>query len=239
MWRASGPCLPRRAPSYGAALLHQFGVARFRARPCGWRGGPDLNVRVRVVSWALLLSTCACARHPLPPGPGTVRGVAPDLRGLRVMLLPVQRVVGAVGDADAELAFAMQARGPQVIWVLPAALDSDLVRAPTLQTRTHDLPVDQFLAAEVKRVGDPLYGDLRRLGAVANSNVALVPVQAAAVDSAGGQSVRLWAALLDVRTGYVLWFGIVQGDRGGAGDPRVLASAADKLARTLLRSSTG
>ncbi len=155
------------------------------------------------------------------------------------MLLPVQRVVGPVGDVDAELAFALEARGPQVQWVLPGALDTALAASSGLHTGIHGLPVDMLLAAEVRRIGDPLFGDLLRLGALANADLAFVPVQAAAVDSAGSGVVRLWAALLDVRTGDVLWFGIVQGHRGASGNPRVLASAADDLARALLRGGVG
>jgi len=184
----------------------------------------------------MLLGAVACARHPAPPGPGTSLGAPPDLRGMRVMLLPVQRGGVAGGDPDAELAFALETRGPQVQWVLPAALDSALERSPSLQTRTHGLPVGMFEAAEVERVGDPLYGDLRRLGAVANSDIA---VRASAETVEGGSAVQFWAALVDIRTGRVFWFGVVRGEVGAAGDPGVLASAADKLARTVLIRTVG
>lgn len=155
------------------------------------------------------------------------------------MLLPVQQVAGVAGNPDAELAFALQARGPQVDWVLPAALDSALRMAPGLDTRTHGLPVDMFERAEIKRVGDPLYGDLRRLGAIANADLVLLPVKAAQAETAAGTAVQLWAALLDVRTGRVLWFGVVQGDAGPAGGERLLASAADNLARAVLGPGSG
>jgi hypothetical protein len=151
------------------------------------------------------------------------------------MLLPVQRVTGVQGDLDAELAFALKERGPGVHWVLPSELDEALQRSPALETRTHDLPVDIFFAGEVRRIGDPLFGDLRRLGAVANSELALLPIQATLEPvPGGGGAVRLWAALLDVRTANVLWFGIVEGDPGPEGDPKPLASAVDALARKLL-----
>jgi hypothetical protein len=150
------------------------------------------------------------------------------------MLLPVQQVAGVAGDPDAELAFALEARGPQIDWVLPATLDSALVRSPALQTRTHGLPVGIFGAGQVERVGDPLYGDLRRLGAIGNADVAFLPLRATTEHVDGGSAIRFWAALIDVRTGNVLWFGVVQGASGVAGSERVLASAADKLARTVL-----
>lgn len=186
---------------------------------------------------ALVMGLSACAHNPPPPGPGTLRGTPPDLSGQRVMLLPAQRVIGVGGDLDSELAFALQERGAGVSWVLPSELDEALERAPGLDTRTHNLPVDLFLAGEVQRIGDPLYGDLRRLGAVANAELAFLPVQAAfepVADGGEGGAVRLWASLLDVRTGRVLWFAIVEGDPGPAGDPKPLASAVDELARKLL-----
>jgi len=157
------------------------------------------------------------------------------------MVLPVQRVIGVRGDLGAELAFALKARGPGVDWILPSELDKDLQRSPALDARTQDLPVDDFLIGEVQRIGDPLFGDLRRLGAVSNADFALLPVQAALEASQGGGrgAVRLWAALIEVRTGRVLWFGIVEGDPGSKDDARPLASAVDELARTLLGAESG
>lgn len=230
----SGPRISGWAPTYGAPVLHQLRIARSGADRGGRRGGRRLSRWARVSTWILLAGVCACVHHPPPPGPGMSQGVPPDLRGTRVMLLPVQQSTGISGNLDSELAFALQARGPQVHWVLPASMDSALVLSPGLQTRTHGLPVAAFGAAEIKRIGDPLYGDLRRLGAVANADVALLPVQASMVQDTTGSAVRLWAALVEVRTGRVLWYGIVQGDSGAAGSERVLASAADKLARTVL-----
>jgi len=39
-----------------------------------------------------------------------MRGVPPDLRGRRVLLLPVQHVLGVRGDADTELVFTLEDR---------------------------------------------------------------------------------------------------------------------------------
>jgi len=182
----------------------------------------------------------ACAHTSAPPEPGTSQGTPPDLRGSRVMVLPLQDNRGVEGDVDAELAFGLNERGRGVEWILPAKLQDALDRSPGLSTSLHGLAVGNFEAAEVRRVGDPLYGDLRRLSALVDGEVALIPVSATAQpDSTGAVAVRLATALVHVRTGRVLWFGVVQGDAGPPEDPRALASAVDRLARTLLWYARG
>jgi hypothetical protein len=175
-------------------------------------------------------------RHAPPPGPGTSRGTPPDLRGVSVMVFPVQRSAGVGGDLDAEVAFGLRSRGPDVGWILPADLQRALDRSPGLGSRVRGLDIAAFGVGEVRRIGDPLYGDLRRLASVVDGQVALIPLQASLVaDTAGaGTAVALSATLIDVRGGYVLWFGVVKGDAGDPADPAPLASAADALARTLL-----
>lgn len=151
------------------------------------------------------------------------------------MVLPVQENRGVPGDPDAELAFGIKEHGAGVDWVFPPELERALSRSPGLQTSAHGLPVAMFEEAEVRRVGDPLYGQLRRLAALVDAQVAFVPVRATLeTDSTGARAVRLSAALIQVRTGRVLWFGVAQGDAGAAEDPRALASTVDRLARTLL-----
>lgn len=151
------------------------------------------------------------------------------------MVLPVQDVRGVAGDADAELGFGLRDRGSTVTWILPDRLEEALARAPGLDTRVHGLAVGAFSAAEVRRVGDPLYGELRRLAALVDAEAALLPVSAAAVTVPGqGTAVRFAVAVVEVRTGRVLWFGVAEGGHHPTGDPRGLASAVDVLARTLL-----
>jgi len=170
------------------------------------------------------------------PSPGTSNSLPPDVSGRTVMVLPVQAEVGVEGDADAELAFALTSRESAVDWVFRAQLESALERSPGLGARTTGLAAGMFLRREVQRVGDPLYGDLRRLAALVNAEVALIPVALlpSELDENGLRSFEASVALIDVRSGRVLWFGVVAGDPGNLGDPGVLASAMDRLARRLL-----
>lgn len=191
--------------------------------------------RRRHLATLLIAGLAGCAGKAPPPEPGTSRGVPPDLRGTRVMVLPVQDNRGVPGDLDAEIAFALGDRGKGVEWILPEELEHALQRSPGLDTELHGLPVGMFEGGEVRRVGDPLYGDLRRLSAVVDGEVALIPVSAMLTPtSADSVQLELSATLVHVRTGRVLWFGVAGGDAGTGDDPRVLASAVDRLARTLL-----
>ena len=125
------------------------------------------------------------------------------------------------------------ADSPEAVGRLQAVLD----RSPGM-SRIRGLPVGVFSTAEVRRIGDPLYGELRRLGAMVDGDVALIPLMAVAqpADSLGVR-VRVSAAVIHVRTGQVLWFGMVEGEPRGTSDPAALASSVDALARTLLWNS--
>ena len=110
-----------------------------------------------------------------------------------------------------------------------------LRRNPGMQTEMRGLPIGIFLRAEVDRVGDPLYGMLRRMSALVDAQAVLIPIGITAeAQEAGDPRVAVTAVLINTRTGRVHWFGIVQGDPAPSDDPRALASAADALARTLL-----
>jgi len=150
------------------------------------------------------------------------------------MVVPFQQPGAVPGDVDAELAFMLRSRGEGVTWVLPPRLQEAVDRSPGLGARIRGLSVGAFSGAEVKRVGDPLFGDLLRLGSLVNAEVALVPIRAWVHSGESGPRVRLSAALIQVRTGRVLWYGIEEGGPGEPEDPGVLASAVDALGRKLL-----
>lgn len=155
-----------------------------------------------------------------------------------MILLPVQRTVGVPGDPTAELAFALTNRGNEVEWVLEEEVIEILERSPSIQARTRNLPVGLFLQAEVERVGDPLYGQLRRMASLVDAQAVLLPVAASFEPNpqvpGSRPRVRLTATLIEARSGRVAWFGVEEGDEFERGDPRGLATAAERLARTIL-----
>lgn len=62
-------------------------------------------------------------------------GSLPDLRGTRVIILPVQQVLGVPGDPDAEIAFGLRDRTQEVTWIFPQEVDEALARAPAVNGR--------------------------------------------------------------------------------------------------------
>ncbi len=77
------------------------------------------------------------------------------------------------------------------------------------------------------RVRDPLLGDLRRLGAIADRSLALVPVRVLAPLEGSGP-LRLDLALVNTVGGAVLWRGRIVGEAGESGTA--------SLARVFVRS---
>ncbi len=204
---------------------------------------------VRATFMLALLLTGACSTaHPQMPTPAKVQRRAPDLGGAKVMVFPVQGSGlggGGVGTGaaaplrpvpvvlDAEIATALAARGG-ARWVQARDIERMLARTPSLEIDIHGLAVASFRRAALDMIGDPLYGDLRRIGSIFDAQYALVPVTAAYVPQADGTGrIEIAAALIDTSGADVLWYGVAAGDNGAAGDSAVVASAARKLAQLI------
>ena len=157
---------------------------------------------------------------------------------MSVMVLPVQSSTRLSGAPDPELAFALDDRAPEVSWLMPTRLREVLARSPGVRVALDALEVSSFLRGEVTRIGDPLWGDLLRLAAVTDAEMALIPVMVRSAPTADGTAVaiEITAVLLNARSGSVYWTGVVAGETGSADDPRVLASAAQELARMFARA---
>jgi len=196
---------------------------------------------VLAVPLALLLAGCASTPEA-PPEPGEARGGLPALSGQRVMVLPIQRNAWTARDAaDAELLFALDQRLPGVTWVGPDELARLRGQSPVMDFPLDRLPIDMFFRSEVTRVGDPIYGVLRRTAAVADADHALIPLRLGATRPVEGEpetGLSLMSTLIDVRTGRVLWFASV-GAEGDLDAPQTLATLMEELARSLLPTGGG
>lgn len=193
-----------------------------------------------VVALACVASGGCASTPAAPPQPGEVRGGLPALSGQGVMVLPIQRnaVTGPV--ADDELGFALAQRLPSIDWVGPAELTRLMEQAPVMDSPLDRLPIDAFFVSEVTRVGDPVYGVLRRTAALADADFALIPLAltAAPVVEGAGEGLSLMATLLEIRTGRVLWLATV-GAEGAPASPGTLAALMEELARSLQPAAGG
>ncbi len=186
-----------------------------------------------------MLALIACGgRAAAPPSADRPQARPPELTGVRVMVLPAQpgpqttRAGEPLPGLDREIAFWLAEAAPRVDWVFPPAIQRALERTPSLDIRLDALPVASFHRAEVRNIGDPLFGNLRSLNALMDARYALIPVATAyLVADSGPGRVEMNVALIDTMGGRVLWFGAIAGERGPPGAPDVTASAARALAR--------
>lgn len=192
---------------------------------------------------ALLLAGCAAVQPRTQP-PAATAATAPSLRGASAMVFPVQEGNVPSGDAqlqhwqldraalDAEITYWLPQLAGTTKWILPAAIDRVLARSPGLGIDPRALSVGVFQRAQVKHIGDPLFGDLRRLAAVLDAQLAVVPVAAEYLGSeAAGATPTIAAAVINALDGTVIWFGVIAGTEKGVGSQGAVASAAQAFAR--------
>jgi hypothetical protein len=176
----------------------------------------------------LLLSACATTAGPvvapLPAqedlAPAPALSVAP-LAGQRIPVLPVSYLLAEspidsflVADRTARLRWAdsligevLQARGPEVEWVLPPALRQIARRAPATVTDPDRMGQSIMRAEKLETVPDPLRGYLRSLTAMANARLVFIPaaVRFSPDPATGGVRVEADLVLADSRNGVVVW----------------------------------
>lgn len=183
-----------------------------------------------VLALGLVLAAACGGRgddsEPAPPPP------PPDLAGVRIMLLPVR--APAPPRLNAELAFWLQDRTPATDWVRPDELQRVADRTPAWRLRLDALqrPVMDMGRGD-RRVRDPLYGALRQLGAVVDSDYALVPLGVMESTDTAGVALSMAVAVVQIRGGRVLWMHTARGERHPERGTAI-ASVAEAVARSLM-----
>ncbi len=150
------------------------------------------------------------------------------------MVMPAQLVRGGHPAVDQEILFALESRAGAVRWMGADALRDAMIRSTGPRVEIDALPVQAFLAGELQRVGDPLFGDLYRLGVMVDARYALIPVEVRERPEEAGVAVELAVALIECRSGRVFWYGIVDGELSSGGLLPATATAAEALARRLV-----
>jgi hypothetical protein len=202
--------------------------------------GKSLKHAWACVGVSVWVASCATIKQQTAP-PTPTAASAPSLRGATVMVFPIQD--GPVPSADktahhlpvdrtaldAEIAYWLQQGRPAAKWILPEAIDKVIARTPGLGIDARRLAVGSFYRAQVKNIGDPLFGDLRRLAAVLDGQLSLIPVAAEYLGPTPATATLQIAAAVIAMDGRVLWFGVIEGKEKGVSEAAI-ASAAQTFA---------
>lgn len=183
------------------------------------------------VAVAVVAAACGGSRGADGAGEPEPAPAPPNLLGARVMLVPAQ--AGEPESLDSELTFWLTDRAPETQWVLPADVEAAVRRAPGSGMNLDAARRVVDIGGGDRRVADPLYGDLRRLGAITNTTLAVVPLASRETADSAGLTVELAAAVVAVRAGRVIWMHTVAGEPSESRSAAI-ASAAARLARTLI-----
>ena len=155
--------------------------------------------------------------RPAKPRPAPALLLAP-LAGQPITILPATYVV-STGDVPglpatrlAQLAWvdsvvgeALQARGPEAKWLLPAEVRRIARRAPGLVTDPDQMGQATMRLEGFKQVPDPLFANLRSLVALTGSRVVMIPAAFRFSPTADGVRVEATLVLVDARSGLIPW----------------------------------
>ncbi len=120
--------------------------------------------------------------------------------------LPWAELGPSLYRADSLLAEALARRAPEVNWVLPPALRRLYRRAPGMLTDPDRMGQSVLRSEGIDQVPGQLNASLRKLTAMTNGRLVLVPAAVAfGADSTGQLQAALSMALVDARRGTVVW----------------------------------
>ena len=176
-------------------------------------------------------------RTPKPlPAPALL--LAP-LAGQPIAVLPASFVIsdGAVPGipaarlaqlawVDSVLGEALQARGPEATWLLPAALRRIARRAPGIVTDPDQMGQASMRFEGFKKVPDPLFANIRALVAMTGSRFVMIPAAIRFSQTTDGVRVEATLVLADARSGLIPW---------RSSPVATAATAAAALAATIAR----
>lgn len=137
---------------------------------------------------------------------------------------PYRARAAALSRADSLIGEVFKMRAPEVVWVLPEALRRMARRSPGMLTDPDEMGQAMLRSSRLEQIPDQLAGALRKLVAVSNGRMVMVPAALSFSRAADGQlRADLALALVDTRRNAVIWRSIAVG-HGGSPD-QALASA--------------
>lgn len=163
---------------------------------------------------AAALNVTPLAGQPIPVLPVTYL-IADSVAGV-----PASRLL-ALAWADSIVGETLLERGPEVRWVLPAALRRVAKRAPSTVPPPDQMGQATLRATRMDRVPDPLRVYLRSLAALTNSRMIMVPAAVRFTPVAGGVRAEVEFVMADARNGSIPW----------RSSPSATAATADEALR--------
>ena len=199
----------------------------------------SLARRMLPLACALLAATACGPKKPPPGQVAPAVSIAPmDLGGQRVLILPVQASSGLTFNREMvtdEIVAAIRARDTRTQWIDPARLRRSLAQSPTFAPDPAALPNDRYEAYGERRIQGGLADAVRRYMALTEARLVVIPRSATLVTpDSGGAFVRLSAAVVDARTGMLVWWGEADGAPAAPGDRALITTAAAALAARLV-----
>src|SRR4051812_20568125 len=197
---------------------------------------------------ALALVACSAQAQneikPLPPVPMLPAG---SLAGQTIAVLPIT-LIAADPALDSSVAYAsykerrpallrtdsvvgegLEARGPEVHWVLPPELRKVARRSAGVVDDPDQMGQAVLRSPKLSKVPDPLRSSLRSLVALVGGRLVLVPASLGFGPEPSGQvRADLTLVLADARNGYILWRSVAYG-RGSSPDQALNAAMASVL----------
>jgi hypothetical protein len=198
------------------------------------------SLALAVAALSLVLAASCGGKKPPPGTIAPAIAVAPmDLGGQRVLILPVQAASGLPFNREIiteEIVAAIHARDTRTQWIDPARLRRTLAGSPTFAPDPAALPNDRYEMHGQRRIQGGLADAVRRYMALTEARLVVIPRSAILItpDSGAAPFLRLNAAVVDARTGFVVWWGEADGRPAAPGDRALVTSAAVALAARLL-----
>jgi len=200
------------------------------------------RARVRglpALSCLLVFAACGGGGQAAPGQPAPAVSVAAmDLGGQRVLILPVQASSGVRFNREEitnELVFALRERDTRTQWIDPARLRRSLASSPNFAPDPAALPNDRYEVYGERRIQGGLADAVRRYMALTEARLVVIPRSAVLVSPDSAPAfVRMNAAVVDARTGYVVWFGEADGRPAAADDRALIATAAAAMAARMV-----
>ena len=197
---------------------------------------------------ALALVACSAqAQNEIKPLPQVATLPAGTLSGQTIAVLPIT-LIAADPALDSSVAYAsykerrpallrtdsvigegLQARGPEVHWVLPPELRKIARRSAGFVDDPDQMGQAVLRSPKLTKVPDPLRSSLRALVALLDGRLALVPASLGFGPEPNGHiRADLTLVLADVRNGNILWRSVAYG-RGNSADQALNAAMASVL----------